>query len=118
VHTFLLFFAWPDGAVWGNVGAMPVCGVIAAVFAFICRDRIGRALGGWWHRHLSHRAELDEIKDRLSVHADLLNPDTPGGLAAILSEVKDAKMAAESAHAAVKALAVVRPNPAPPWRRT
>jgi uncharacterized membrane protein YcjF (UPF0283 family) len=51
-------------------------------------------------------------------HMDSLNPDTPGGLSAVLSEVRDAKAAAESAHAAIRALASVRGTPAPPWRRT
>ena len=111
MHTFLLFFSWPQGAVWGNVGAMPVCGLIAAFFAFVFRDHIGRALKGWWHRHLGHRDELDRLHARLNEHADLLDHDTPGGLGAVMDEVRRAVTAAESAHEAVRALGVIKQAP-------
>lgn len=109
MHTFLLFFAWPGGAVWGNVGAMPLCGTVAAVTAFFFRDHLGRALRSWWHRHLGHRAELEEIRAALDGHADLLSLDTPGGLAAVLDEVKRARAAAESALAGVQMLTSATP---------
>jgi hypothetical protein len=107
VHTFLAFFAWPDGTAWSNVAAMPLCGILAGVAAFIFRDHIGRALSGFWHRHFGHRDELDAIRARLDAHADLLDLSTPGGLAAVMSAVQDAKTAAESAHGAVQGLALV-----------
>ena len=109
MHTLWLFFAWPAGAVWGNVWAMPLCGFIAAVFAVVFRDRLGRAVSGWWHRHFGHRAELDEIRARLDTHADLLDPHTPGGLNAVMDEVRRAVTAAESAREAVQALGVIKP---------
>jgi len=111
VHTFLAFFAWPDGGVWSNVLAMPLCGLLAALAAFLVRDRLGRALRSWWHRHLGHGGELDAIKAQLQAHADLLDHDTPGGLGAVMDEVRRAVAAAESAHEAVKALGVIRTAP-------
>ena len=116
VHTLWLFFAWPAGAVWGNVWAMPLCGIIAAVFAVVFRDRLGRAVSGWWHRHFGHRAELDDIRARLDAHADLLDPHSPGGLAAVMDEVRRAVTAAESAHADIKALGVITRNAKAPRR--
>ena len=106
MHTLWLFFAWPAGAIWGNVWAMPVCGIVAAVAAYVGRDRLGKALRSWWHRHLGHRGELNEIRTRLDSHADLLDLSTPGGLAAVMSEVKAARVAAETASEAMKLLTV------------
>lgn len=105
MHTFLLFFGYPNGGIWGNVYAMPVCAVIAGVVTFIFRDHIGRAVKGWWHRHLGHKDDLEEIHARLDAHADLLDPLTPGGLAVVLSEVRDARAAAESAKATAESSA-------------
>lgn len=116
MHTFLLFFGYPNGAIWGNVWAMPVCGIIAGVVTFVFRDHIGRAVKGWWHRHLGHHAELDEIRARLDAHADLLNPHTPGGLNVVLDEVRRAVTAAESAHEDIKALGVITGNAKAPRR--
>src|SRR5579859_808456 len=93
MHVFLLFFAWPAGAVWGNVGAMPLCGAVAGVAAFLFRDRIGHALSGWWHRHLGHKNELAEIRELAAkahrIAADAYrhqvgehHPDAPGRPAA------------------------------------
>lgn len=112
MHTLLVFLAWPNGAVWGNVGAMPVCGLVAGFFAFVFRDHIGRALKGWVKFHFGHHAELDRIRAALDAHADLLNPETPGGMAAVIAELRQARMAAESAQAATQALsAIARPAP-------
>jgi hypothetical protein len=116
VHTFLAFFAWPDGGVWGNVIAMPLCGALAAVAAFLVRDRLGRAIKGWWARHLGHGDKLDEIQARLDAHADLLDHDTPGGLGAVMDEVRRAVSAAEAAHEAVKALGVIAGSAKAPRR--
>ena len=114
MHTFLLFFGWPGGATWGNVGAMPLCGAVAAVAAFIFRDHLGRAMRHWFRRHFGHGDELDDIKARLDSHADLLDPATPGGLAAVLAEAKRAASAAEAAFAGVQALAALATaKPAP-----
>jgi hypothetical protein len=111
VHTFLAFFAWPDGGVWGNVVAMPLCAVLGAIAAYVLRDRIGRALSDFWRRHFGHQAELEDIRERLEAHADLLDVHTPGGMAAVLDEVRRAVAASEAAHEAVKALGVIRQAP-------
>ena len=103
MHTFLLFFAWPTGGAWSNVVAMPACGFVAAVFAVCFRA----PLASWWHRHFGHKAELDVIRKQLDAHADLLNPHTPGGLNAVMDEVRRAVTAAESAHEDIKALGVI-----------
>ena len=116
MHVLWLFFTWPAGAVWGNVFAMPLCGIVAAFAAFLGRDRLGRALSGFWHRHFGHRAELDDIHARLDAHANLLDPHTPGGLAVILDEVRRAVAAAESAHADIQALGVIAKGAKAPRR--
>lgn len=105
MHTLWLFFAWPGGGVWSNVLAMPACGVVAGV-ATVC---LRRPLSNFWHRHFGHRAELDDIKARLDAHADLLDVRTPGGLNAVMDEVRRAVTAAESAREAVQALGLVKP---------
>ena len=90
MHTFLLFFGYPNGAIWGNVWAMPVCGLIAGAVTFVFRDHIGRAVSSWWRRHLGHGDELAEIRDlaarahriAASTHKKLTgvdHPDAPGG---------------------------------------
>ena len=112
MYTLWLFFRWPDGWVWSNVVAMPVCAVMAALAAFVAREQIGRALRGWLGRHLGHHAELAAIRERLDAHADLLDPSTPGGMATLLADIRDAKMAAESAKAAAEALASIVARPA------
>ena len=117
MHTFWLFFAWPNGGAWSNVIAMPVCGVIAAVFAVVFKERLGKAISGWWHKHLGHRPELDEIRKRLDTHADLLDPHSPGGLNAVLDEVRRAVTAAESARDEIKGLGVITRGAKPAPRR-
>lgn len=87
MHTFLVFWSWPDGAAWSNVIAMPACGIAAFVAAFIFRDHIGRALKSWFARHFGHGAALDAIHERLDVHADLLDLSTPGGLAEVTARL-------------------------------
>lgn len=112
MHTFLAFFAWPNGSAWSNVVAMPLCAVVTLLAAFVFRDHIGRALSGFWHRHFGHRAELDALNARLDAHADLLDPSTPGGLAPILAELRDLKATVEAQAAGVEALAsIVKPAP-------
>lgn len=76
MRTFLLFFAWPGGAVWGNVWAMPLCGAVAAVSAFLLRDRLGSAMRGWWRRHdIGHGHEIAEIRE-LAAKAHRIAADT------------------------------------------
>lgn len=91
IGHWLYRYLWADFGlpVWPNVGAMPVCAAIAAVFAFFFRDRIGRHLGPWWRRHLGHRDELAEIRELAAkahrIAADAYrhqagehHPDAPG----------------------------------------
>ena len=54
----------PGGGAWSNVVAMPVCGIVAALAAYLTRDKLGRAISGWWHRHLGHRPELELFHTR------------------------------------------------------
>lgn len=58
-----------------NVASMPACGAIAALFAFIFRDRLGKALASWWHRHLGHGRELAEIR-AIAEKAHRISADT------------------------------------------
>ena len=112
MHTFLAFFAWPNGGVWSNVLAMPLCAIVAFVAGYLGRDRLGRALKPWFRRHLGHHAELDAIRERLDSHADLLDPQTPGGMAAVMAELRDVKASAEAAAAGIQALsAIAKPAP-------
>ena len=116
MHILWLFFAWPAGAVWSNVLAMPLCGLIAAVSAFAVRDRLGKAISSWWKRHLGHHAELAEIRARLDTHADLLDPHTPGGLAALMAEIRQTRDAAESAREQITGLGVIAGSAKAPRR--
>ena len=111
MHTLWLFLSWPNGTAWSNVIAMPLCGVLAGLAAFLLRDKLGSALRPWLRRHFGHHAELDAIRETLRAHANLLDHETPGGLGAILDEVRRAVTAAESAHEAVRALGVIKPPP-------
>ncbi len=90
MHVFLLFFSWPSGGAWSNIVAVPPCAVLAAVLAFIFRDRLGRAISGWHRRHLGHGRELAEIRELAArahrIAADTYrhqtgseHPDAPGG---------------------------------------
>jgi hypothetical protein len=60
-HLFGIYFGLPSGAVWGNVIAEPVCLALAGLAAFLLRNRIGRSLAGWWHRH--HREHVEAMLD-------------------------------------------------------
>jgi hypothetical protein len=90
LHWLRAYWAWAGS----NIGAMPACGAIAlgigAPLTYLLRERIGRALHGWWRRHLSHGAELAEIRaiaekaHRIAAdtHKALTgkdHPDAPGG---------------------------------------
>ncbi len=71
MHTFLLFFSWPDGGAWSNVAAMPLCGVVAVVFAVFFRKPAAR----WWGRHFGMHADLAEIRE-LAARAHRIAADT------------------------------------------
>lgn len=107
MHVLWLFFAWPAGSTWSNVLAIPGCALVTGVAAFLSRDRLGRALSDWHKRHLGHHVELAEIRAKLEAHADLLDPHTPGGLNAVLDEVRRAVSAAESAREEIRGLGVI-----------
>jgi hypothetical protein len=60
-------------------------------------------------------ATLGRVEGALGKIADALNPDTPGGVAAVTAEAKGARSSAEAAFAGVQALASVataKPGPA------
>ena len=108
MHTLWLFLNWPNGTAWSNVIAMPLCGVLAVLFAVFLR----KPLAAWWHRHFGHRAELAAIRERLDGHADLLDPHTPGGLSVVMTELRDLKATVEAQAAGVEALAsIAKPVP-------
>ena len=112
MHTFLAFFAWPGGGVWSNVLAMPLCGVLAGLAAYLGRDRLGRALRQWYARHFGHHAELERLHARLDEHADLLDTSTPGGLAVVMAELRDLKATVEAQAAGMEALiSIAKPAP-------
>ena len=60
------YWAW----VGGNVGAMPLQGVIAILFAALFRKPLGRA----WHRAVGERADLADIR-RAAEHAHKIAAD-------------------------------------------
>jgi hypothetical protein len=95
-HWVYLDFYAP---VWPNI----IASILVAAWVTL-RLRAGRRLQEQIRDlHERHHAE----------HMAALSLDTPGGLAAVMSEVRDAKTAAESAHGAVQALGVaVKPRPA------
>src|SRR5580698_3001382 len=75
MHVLWEYFGWPNGAIWGNVWAEPVCVALAAGAAFLFRDRIGGHLATWWHRlHGGHvRADLAAMERRLAGQAATLH---------------------------------------------
>ena len=112
MHSVPFFFGWPTGAIWGNVLAMPVCGVLAGAFAVVFRNKLGRALKRWHKRHFGHHAELDAIREKLAAHANLLDHQTPGGLGAVWEELRDLKATLEAQAAGVEALvSIAKPTP-------
>ena len=97
MHTFLVFFGWPLGAIWGNL----LASVLVAVWVTVQARSVKAVQAELREAHERHHAE----------HMDALNLDTPGGLAAVYGAVRDAKTAAESAHGAVQGLALVTSPP-------
>lgn len=63
LHWLARYWAWAGS----NIGAMPACGLLALAVGgpvtYLLRDRIGRRLATWWHKHLGHGAELAEIRE-------------------------------------------------------
>ncbi len=51
MSTWHLFFAWPAGGTWSNMIASIEWVAVAGVFMWLFRDRIGRRLAAWWHKH-------------------------------------------------------------------
>ena len=48
---------------WSNMGAMPMCVIFGGAGAWLFRDRIGRRLVRWLHKHhVAHLAELQNIR--------------------------------------------------------
>jgi len=100
VHVFTLYFGWPAGAVYSNLLASAICAALV-----------------WWRiraRMIAHHVEQLAQRDRHHAeHMDALSLETPGGLAAVMAEVKDARMAAESAHGTIQGFALVTGAPEP-----
>ena len=46
-HEAWRYWQWAGS----NVGAMPLCGVVAAAFGYLLRDRIGTRLARWLDSH-------------------------------------------------------------------
>jgi len=94
VSVLAYYFGWPAGAVWSNLLASAICGILI-----------------WWRlrvRMITHH--LEQMAQRDQHHAEHMNAlslDTPGGLAAVMDEVRRAVTAAESAHEDIKALGVI-----------
>jgi hypothetical protein len=50
--------------VWPNAGAMPLCAIFGFTGAWLFRDRIGKRLIAWLHKHhTAHLAELSRGHD-------------------------------------------------------
>jgi len=99
MHTFLVFFGWPLGAVWPNI----LASFLVAVWVTV-QSRSIKTL----------QAEVRDLHERH--HQEQMNAlslDSPGGLAAVMNVARDAKTAAESAHGAVQELALVTGAPQP-----
>lgn len=64
IHHWLYEDFWV--LVWPNAGAMPLCGLLAGIGAWLFRDRIGRRLIAWLHKH--HRAHVAELEDQAAGH--------------------------------------------------
>lgn len=76
------YWAWTGG----NVGAMPLQGILAVLFAVCFRKPISR----WWRKHFGAQADLREIRDiaaaahRIAAdtyrhHTGHEHPDAPRG---------------------------------------
>ena len=100
VNILGFYFGWPLGAVYSNLLASAICAALV-----------------WWRlraKMIAHHLEQAAQRERHHAeHMDALDLDTPGGLAAVMAEVKDARMAAESAHGAMQGLALVAGTPKP-----
>jgi hypothetical protein len=53
--------------IWPNAGAMPLCAVFGLIGGYLFRDRIGRGLVAWLHKHhAAHIAAEQERRDASS----------------------------------------------------
>lgn len=70
MNTWGLFFSWPAGGTWSNMIASLEWVVVAGITVWCFRDRLGRRLAAWWHKHHKEhlRAELDQLKTELLEH--------------------------------------------------
>jgi|HubBroStandDraft_3_1064219.scaffolds.fasta_scaffold404231_2 hypothetical protein len=46
--------------IWPNAGAVPLCAAMGFLGAWLFRDRIGRRLAAWLHKH--HTAHLQQLE--------------------------------------------------------
>jgi hypothetical protein len=75
--TFRLFFGWPAGGTWPNLIEQAEGVVLGAGMVWLFRDRVGKHLAGWWHKHHgSHvRADLAAMELRLAERLDASHED-------------------------------------------
>jgi hypothetical protein len=70
VNVLKLFFGWPGGGTWSNVVAAVECTAFGAAGAWLFRDRLGRKLAAWWHKHHAEhtRDDLAGLAEHLRTH--------------------------------------------------
>lgn len=59
-HRWLFEDFWV--LVWPNAGAVPLCAIVGFTGAYVFRDRIGKKLIAWLHKH--HAARLAELSQQ------------------------------------------------------
>lgn len=71
-EVFRGFFSWPAGATWSNMIASAEWVALIGILTWYFRDRVGRRLADYVHRHQTHHRErhqaewLDAIRDHVS----------------------------------------------------
>lgn len=63
MHVLALFFAWPVGGTWSNMIASFEWVAVASLFVWLFRDRIGRKVARFMHKH-----HFEAMENRLKQH--------------------------------------------------